>query len=148
MTPLQTNISEFMLKAGQVVRSKPTKLTPSEAILRARLVLEEAFELAEALGVDIDLPETGESIYFKTLMFDQNGEQDLVATADAIADLSYVNIGTAVACGIDMEPVDAEVHKSNMSKFIDGYVDADGKYRKGPSYKAPNLKPILEAQGK
>lgn len=72
--------------------------------------------------------------------------RDLIAVYDAINDLLYVVIGTAIATGLEIEPGWQEVHRSNMSKFIDGHRRGDGKWIKGPSYSPANLAPIIEAQ--
>lgn len=148
MTKLQTNIRDFMVKAGQIVREKPSELTKEEAELRVRLVFEEAFELANALGVSIHngnraFSENDFAYQILDTCYDQ---QDITLAADAIADLNYVVNGTAVAMGIDMEPIDEEVHDSNMSKFIDGYRREDGKWVKGPSYRPANIKALIEKQ--
>lgn len=146
MTKLQSNIKDFMLKAGQVVREKPSELTEEERILRVKLVMEETLEFAIAMGVTIFVSE--DVFYFDkdSLDFELDGEQDLTEAADAIADLNYVVNGAACAMGVDMEPIDDEVHRSNMSKFIDGHRREDGKWVKGPSYTPANIAPIIEAQ--
>lgn len=72
-------------------------------------------------------------------------EGDLVAVADALADLLVVINGAALAWGIAMEPIFNEVHRSNMTK-TDGSVREDGKILKGPSFSPPNLEPLLESQ--
>jgi len=41
---------------------------------------------------------------------------NLVGVADALSDLIYFLYGTAVAYGIDLEPVFDEIHRSNMTK--------------------------------
>jgi predicted HAD superfamily Cof-like phosphohydrolase len=69
---------------------------------------------------------------------------DLVEVADGCADLKVVTIGTEVACGIPSDKVWSEVHRSNMSKFIDGHKREDGKWVRGPAYSPANLQPILE----
>jgi predicted HAD superfamily Cof-like phosphohydrolase len=59
---------------------------------------------------------------------------DLAAVADALADMVYVIHGTALAYGIPLDEVLAEVHRSNMSKLgLDGrpMLRADGKVVKG-----------------
>jgi predicted HAD superfamily Cof-like phosphohydrolase len=71
--------------------------------------------------------------------------RDVVKIADGLADLAYVVLGTAVAAGIDLGPILAEVHRSNMTKD-----PANGVVlhpHKGPNYTAPELKPILRQQG-
>lgn len=75
-------------------------------------------------------------------------DRDIVRVADAIGDALYVVLGTAVTCGIDIQPCFEAIHKSNMTKFIDGYRREDGKWMKGQSYTPVDLEPILQAQMK
>ena len=76
------------------------------------------------------------------------GEQadDIVEIADALADIIYIAYGTAVAYGIPMDKVFAEVHRSNMSKLgEDGkpiYRD-DGKVLKPATWSPPDIRGIL-----
>lgn len=72
-------------------------------------------------------------------------EGDLVEAVDGLVDLIYVAIGTAVACGVNLEPLFAEVHASNMSK--DGPVDRRGKVTKGDGFRAPRIAGGLLEQG-
>lgn len=72
--------------------------------------------------------------------------QDLVAIADAIADIVYVLVGTALLKGIPFDEVFAEVHRSNMTKLgPDGQVArrADGKITKGAYFEPPRIAQIL-----
>ena len=120
----QRMVAEFHRTFDIAEETVPT--IPDEAIrsLRIRLIQEEFDELQEALG-----------------------QRDAVAVAKELADLLYVVYGTAVSCGIDMEPVFREVHRSNMSK-VGGHKRADGKWVKPPTYSPARLEPILVAQGK
>lgn len=61
--------------------------------------------------------------------------------AKELADILYVVYGTADAFGIDIDRVFEEVHRSNMSKLVDGkpLKREDGKVLKGPNYTPPNL---------
>ena len=120
----QQMVAEFHRMFDIAEEAVPT--IPDEAIrsLRIRLIQEEFGELQEALG-----------------------QHDAVAVAKELADLLYVVYGTAVSCGIDMEPVFREVHRSNMSK-VGGHKRADGKWVKPPTYSPARLEPILVAQGK
>lgn len=61
-----------------------------------------------------------------------------------LADLQYVLSGMVVALGIPIEETFARVHKSNMSKLVNGKVlkRADGKFLKGPNYQPPFLDDI------
>ena len=72
---------------------------------------------------------------------------DIVEIADALADIIYIACGTAVAYGIPLDRVFAEVHRSNMSKLgEDGkpIYREDGKVLKGPNYAPPDVKGVLE----
>lgn len=78
-----------------------------------------------------------------------NIKGDLVAAADALADLAYVVYGAAVSYGIDLDRVIAEVHRSNMTKldqFGDPIFRSDGKVMKGPDYQPPDIESILADQ--
>lgn len=123
MKTAQAKVREFMRLAGQDCPQSPVTPNVKICALRMDLIKEEASELKKAF-IDGDLTEI----------------------ADAIGDLLYVVIGTAVACGIEIEPVFDEIHRSNMTKFIDGHRRADGKWVKGPSYTPANLAPIIKAQ--
>jgi predicted HAD superfamily Cof-like phosphohydrolase len=119
MTDEQRMVAEFHRAFDIAEATLPT--IPDEAIrsLRVRLIQEEFDELQEALS-----------------------RGDAVAVAKELADLLYVVYGTAVSCGIDMEPVFREVHRSNMSK-VGGHKRADGKWVKPPTYSPARLEPIL-----
>jgi predicted HAD superfamily Cof-like phosphohydrolase len=123
MTQEQRAITEFMLRVGQKCPIRPQMIDGQTAILRRDLIREELAELWES-----------------------HMSGDLVGVSDAIGDLLYVVLGAAVAYGIDLEPIFWEIHRSNMSKFIDGHMRPDGKWIKGPSYSPANLTPILNAQ--
>lgn len=45
------------------------------------------------------------------------GKRDMVGVADALADLTYVALGTGHMMGIDMEQVFKAVHAANMQKL-------------------------------
>jgi predicted HAD superfamily Cof-like phosphohydrolase len=71
---------------------------------------------------------------------------DLVAIADALADITYVVYGTALTYGIDLDSVLSEVHRSNMSKLdSDGkpLIRADGKVLKSERYFPPDIASVL-----
>ena len=73
---------------------------------------------------------------------------DLVAIADALADIVYVAYGTALTYGIDLDSVLREVHRSNMSKLgADGQplLRPDGKVLKSDRYRPPDIASIISA---
>jgi predicted HAD superfamily Cof-like phosphohydrolase len=118
----QEKVAAFMRLAQQEVKTKPDLPDAAVQHLRWKLIIEEAVEFSDAVAA-----------------------QDLVAIADAIGDLLYVVYGAAVAFGIPAQAIFDEVHRSNMSKFIDGHRREDGKWVKGASYSPPDLEAVLEA---
>jgi len=115
-------VLEFHQQFDIHVASVPTLPDEATECLRIRLIQEEFDELQEALH-----------------------QKELPNIAKELADLLYVVYGTAVSCGIDMEPVFHEVQRSNMSK-VGGYKREDGKWVKPATYSPANIAPILEDQ--
>jgi predicted HAD superfamily Cof-like phosphohydrolase len=100
--------------------------------------------------VDEELRRSREALMTEELkeLLDAMGREDLVAIADGLADLLYVVFGTAVAYGIPMDEVFAEVHRSNMTKLgPDGkpIIGEEGKRLKGPGYVPPNIQTLVGA---
>lgn len=167
----QKMVMDFMLKFQQEVKTQPAIPSPQVLILRANLIMEEVFELLDAMGLDYAV--VGTSKTKPNYTFSYNDKPcDIVKVADGLADIHYVaDTGTALAFGIDMEPIFNEVHRSNMSKLWteselqsgkEKYPDcvaedyggglyrlrrADGKTIKSPSYSPADIEPILLAQG-
>ena len=131
MTKEQLQVREFMVLFDQDAPSFPRLPGPTVSSLRVSLIQEELDELKLALLKD----------------------HSLVLAADALGDLMYVVLGTAVALGIDLEPVFQEIHFSNLTKL---HIDekgwrhvrksAIGKVIKPPTYMPPNLSAIIERQ--
>jgi len=122
MTDEQGMVAEFHRTFGIAEGRTPTVPDEATRALRVRLIQEEFDELREALE-----------------------QADPAAVAKELADLLYVVYGTAVSCGIDMQPVFREVHRSNMSK-VGGHKRADGKWVKPPTYSPARVEPILAEQ--
>jgi len=110
MKTQQKQVAEWMRKFSQEVRDVPTIPPLEERKLRAKLILEEALETIDALGFDVNYDIVWRDIHTPK-------ENQLEKIADGIADSLVVQLGTAVACGIDIEPVFAEVMRSNDSKL-------------------------------
>lgn len=143
LTPSETEtaqVREFMVEAGQELPTRPTMPSLKIRMLRARLMLEEVLETIH-LGLGLAVMD------FQKSEFSEAGPGNLIELADGCADTKVVTIGTELACGINGVPVFAEVHRSNMSKFIDGHRREDGKWIKGPSYSPANVKEVLIGQG-
>jgi predicted HAD superfamily Cof-like phosphohydrolase len=132
----QRQVEEFHRAFGVTIGESPAI---RDAALRARLILEEAAEAAEAL-----VGGRAAQALVDELKFNDEAKPDLVAAIDALCDIPYVTYGTAVAMGIDLEPFFDEVHRSNMAK-IGGPVRADGKRLKPPGWRPPNIAGVLAA---
>ena len=122
MTDAQRMVEEFHRRFDIVVADRPRAPDEATRALRVRLIQEEFEEFQQAMA-----------------------QNDLHGMAKELADLLYVVYGSAVSCGIDMEPVFREVHRSNMSK-VGGHKRADGKWVKPPTYSPADLQPILAGQ--
>lgn len=147
MTTEQIQVREWMKIGQQECPLTPTSISPTVAKLRIELIYEELTELAEALGFYFQEDE----LYDICVFYRPKTNQILVA--DALADLLIVVLGTAVACGIDLDPCFQEVMRSNNTKFVkDGNGNFTvvknrlGKIMKPATYKPPNLQPILDHQ--
>ena len=140
-------VKEFHETFGHPVADKPTAITDDRMTLRLALILEEAIELADALGFATDdikdsaaymLNKIGPRVY--------EDKVDIVAVADALGDLEYVVNGAALEHGINLPKVVAEVHRSNMTKLgPEGkpIYREDGKILKGENFEEPNLAKVL-----
>lgn len=98
----------------------------SLAQLRVRLLREEVEEFADAVE-----------------------RRDLIAIADALADVVYVAYGSAVTYGLNLDAVVHEVHRSNMSKLGAGgrpILREDGKVLKSDRYRPPNVGRVIGEQ--
>ncbi len=122
MHDAQIMVREFHKVFDLHMAERPCVPDAKTAALRVRLIQEEFDELREAMTAE-----------------------HLPHIAKELADLLYVVYGTAVACGIDMEPVFREVQRSNMSK-VGGSKRDDGKWIKPPTYSPARIEPILEQQ--
>jgi len=141
-------VAAFMRRFGQPTPGAPC--VPPEDVVRnrCRWQMEETLELLGAcFGGDDEAG--GIIVYLRAgaerLIDDCAVRVDLVAYADANADIRYVAYGNDIAAGIDSREVDAEVAASNDSKEMPD--EPGGKVRKGAGYKPPNIAGILKDQG-
>lgn len=135
----QRLVEEFMRKAGQYQGlDKPEIPTEESRRLRIELIREELIEFARASGYDITFSNT----------IHDTIRPDVIAIADALADLLYVVYGACVAWGIKIDPVFGAVHIANMDKFGPGsFAREDGKWIKPSGWEPPDIAAVLRAQG-
>lgn len=104
-------------------QDKPALLNEVEQEFRYRLMLEELREIDKAML-----------------------KNDLPAIADGIGDLLYVTLGTAVAHGINIDPIFEAIHNANMAK-LGGGKRVDGKILKPEGWQSPDIAGELRKQG-
>ncbi len=107
----------------------------AEKELRAKLLREEFEEFLEAIA--LKATEDG---------FEPTGEdENLEDAVDALGDMLYLILGTAVAWGVNLDPILEVIHGANMRKERGGR-RADGKILKPPGWEAPDIAATLRAQ--
>ena len=134
-----------MRGAGQNVPDRPTIPPDDVRLLRARLIMEEAFETIHAFGVDVQTD--GRSIVFDDLRFSISRPFDMVKAVDGLADISVVTIGSLAALGVKDRPILEAVDANNLSKLAGGTLDEHGKLRKPAGHPPPPIEYLLLQQG-
>lgn len=126
MSYLERMVLQFMVKHDQYISAcKNDRCPPSVELLRARLMLEEAFEYLEAIQENKPLEEI----------------------ADALGDLLYVVVGSFIAHGIDMMPVFNEIQRSNMTKAVLNEHGKGGKVvGKEGGFEPPRLRELMNGE--
>lgn len=147
-----TPVREFHEVFGHPVNYAVTKPPIDVRVLRVQMIASELVELALAMGVELAID---------TATFKQEGDEDKcvwvcskpdcdhfdpVLAADALGDIRYIVDGGNLVCGFPGDLIQAEIHRSNMSKLgADGkpIYREDGKVMKGPNYTKPNIAKVL-----
>ena len=122
-TDWYADVRAFHDKFGCQSGDTPAIPDPDTVKLRLRLIAEEHDELKTA-----------------------HEETDVPGIADALADMIYVILGTAISYGIDLRPVWDEVQRANMTKTGGGTRD-DGKILKPDGWQPPDIAGVLARQG-
>lgn len=132
MTNEQKQVKDWMMAFGQEAPEKPTIPSLEVRKLRAKLILEEALETIEALGVEIKLVLDNKAEYFMPSFLLEHlsiGREmptlvTLEAIADGCSDLKVVTEGTLVACGlIDKTRPTSMVESALLNNFNDPLFD-------------------------
>lgn len=143
-------VREFMERAGHDPPDEPTIPDIDTRKLRARLILEEALETIEGLGIDLHVktPEDDGGLDMECFRFlESEYSPDLVEIADGCADISVVATGTLIACGVADAPLLEEVDRANLQKFGPGhFFDESGKLIKPDDFDEPDVQGVIEEQ--
>lgn len=119
-------LQEWAAATGDHVSDLPSYPPTYVENLRLTLIQEEKNEVEDAI-------------------LDAATEEDIADIAKELADLVYVVYGTALAYGIPLDKVIEEVHRSNMTKVVDGSVirREDGKILKPETYEPADIESVL-----
>jgi len=122
-TKEQQMVLRFHQRFGLTVNERPAWPSCADRELREQLIDEELKEL--------------------------KGAVTLTDVADALGDLLYVVYGAAVTYGINLEPIFAEIHRSNMTKLWNGSEvrrNEFGKVIKPPTYSPADIESEIQRQ--
>lgn len=100
------DVKDFNKKFGLMIHDKPTHLTTRKLRERIEFMYEELREFEDSAQA-VDTVVNGEAVY-----------QDMEGMADALVDLVYVAIGTAVMMGLPWQQLWDDVHRANMAKVL------------------------------
>ena len=144
-------VKKFKLGAGQSAPDTKTEPTDFERITQVRLIIEEAIEMAEALGVDIKFSLDINSPY--RISGASNFDYSIVApvnfveVADAACDLQWVAVtGPMVLCGMSdkLAPAITAVDNNNLLKLEKGKkCPTTGKFIKPKDHPKVDLESIV-----
>jgi predicted HAD superfamily Cof-like phosphohydrolase len=140
---LNRDVAEFHRKVCEITDLKEPGIPKYERCkLRVLLVLEEALELAEALGFEVYIQAKGTGHQVQVHYANRN--PDLVKAADACADLKYVTVGTENELGLadKAQYIWDAVHAANMNK-AGGPMRPDGKRQKPEGWTPADVAAII-----
>ena len=118
----QEKVEQFHERYGFRIGAAPELIPVEESAMRLALMREELDEYQRAVD---------------------NG--DLTEIGDALADLAYTVLGTAVSHGIKLAPLFDEVHRSNLTKHP-ADPSRPSKPVKGPDFEPPRIAELLLIQ--
>lgn len=135
--------------AQQTLPETPGMPLTSVRMLRASLILEEALETIEALGLGVWAQQMHSPLRMAGVEITEarGREPNLIAIVDGCCDLMVVTTGTLSACGVADNEVQRAVDLNNLAKFGPGHsLRPDGKLIKPPGHLPPDLRSILKNQ--
>lgn len=145
-------VKKFKLGAGQSAPDTKTEPTDNEKITCVRLLVEEALEMAEALGVNIVSRFSGHRLnscddfaYYVPL----ESKVNFTEVLDAAVDIMWVGVtGPLALCGISdkLIPALSAVDENNLLKLANGHKCPEtGKFIKPKNHPKVDLESIVNS---
>ncbi|MCA9933021.1 MAG: hypothetical protein H6662_02520 [Ardenticatenaceae bacterium] len=119
-------IYEFHETMGVTPPAQPTVPELGTLLVRRTLIDEEYGEVTAVFNQIFSTMQRGEAV-------------DIVPLVHELTDLLYVTYGAIWACGVDPDPIFAEIHRANMQK-ANGPRRADGKVLKPADWQPPDVR--------
>lgn len=144
---LQRRVAEWHeLMGARPAPDKPTNLSDEDREIHAKVCAEEFSEIVVALVGTSKAEFLFEAALDK--LYHKRGPNpgDLPEIVDGAIDSIFVAEGTMWRAGVEDQVYYDEVCDSNDSK-AGGGVDNNGKFQKGPNYRAPRIRELLIRQG-
>lgn len=110
------DVYDFHQKYSLLNGVKPRQLTRRKLAERAEFLMEELDEFMKASGLQLLLTETHPLHHRVEVSIRDDWKQDIGEQADALIDLVYVAMGTAVMMGLPWQALWDDVQRANMSK--------------------------------
>lgn len=147
-TELFKDVVEFHKKYELMPEWSGHEVPLDRLMFRLRAMFEEMFEFCDAIGAVVEFDENGLRV-----ILDPAADRDVHGAFDALIDMTYFNLGTAVLFNFPFEQGWARVHAANMQK-IRAESDADPLSKrkskfdvvKPPGWKAPDLTDLLKIE--
>lgn len=182
MSPQRERVREFNLAFGRPVNDQPVDLSPEDRVLLGNLLIEETLEyVTKGLGLTFSLENDLGNTLPSTFTRNDNDTKwhltpthdlDIIECADGLGDVNVIIHFNSWWQGIDLDLIDLEIHRSNMSKLGEdgkpiineavgsGRFDGNGheievlmdptrppgKILKGPNYSPADIAGVLRAQ--
>lgn len=112
------DVEDFNKKFGFLIGDRPRKLTPDKLKERVEFLYEEFSEFMSGCGFAMSVKDPDHPIFGSDgeVSFHQIDDQDIEEQADALIDIVYIAMGTAVMMGLPWQELWDDVHRANMSK--------------------------------
>lgn len=143
--PVQTQVRHFRRAMGFALPDSPQLIEEKKERLAVELVAEEALELVAACYRATWFVA---ALWWVLRLFIRRAavDVDLVAAADACADVDYVVEGWRLGHGIDGRPIARAVQIANMAKAGGPIHPVTGKRLKPPGWTPPDIEQELRIQ--